>query len=687
MGNSRFRGAVLLALLLSAPVVWAGGDPNVCDAPGDAPDVIVGDLHQVNSYGSVGDIYAYSVGTTSCNIGTCWLNWISETADHPVIGQNMFRFKDGRIEQIGQSWLKHGFFALSGTVCSTSCIGTNGDHLGVNCSDPYSAGLNGSQSRLGPRSEVNPSTGVFPFPFGTDGQTGDAIYKRLQVHSDDLDPALNPGALYFVEGQYVSADDAQAGNGGNNNSFRPISVNPSTFQISLTGTTARQKAGVDIWGTQVANLKASGINIVNDGEFRIAGVATDNGDGTYHFEYAIQNISSDRSAQAFRVPVPDNSTVTNIGFHDVDYHSGEPYDNTDWVMFYDPDSDQVIWEGQPYDVNINANALRWGTMYNFWFDVDATSLLLGSVTLDLFKPGQPGDPDSASVIIVSPNPCNNNGICEPAENCSNCVNDCITTGGTIGFCGDGICEEALNEDCLSCVSDCAGMQGGNPGDRYCCGSGGGTNPIPCTDSRCNAGGFTCGTTGEEFCCGDASCDVTEDSCVCAADCGRPPARELICDDAFDNDCDGNTDCNDRDCCTDAGCFTGVDNDVDGVADCDCNDNDASVWDSPGEVPALTISKTGGSGALLNWVSPVIPGANLVNYEALRSGDPANFVFGTVCLADTDPGDLTNLDTEVPVLGTLYQYLIRATNNCPGADGIGTIGTDSDANLRPGAVCP
>jgi hypothetical protein len=36
---------------------------------------------------------------------------------------------------------------------------------------------------------------------------------------------------------------------------------------------------------------------------------------------------------------------------------------------------------------------------------------------------------------------------------------------------------------------------------------------------------------------------------------------------------------------------------------------------------------------------------------------------------------------------LYQYLIRATNNCPGVDGIGTIGTDSDDNLRPSAVCP
>lgn len=686
MGNSQFRRGILLALVLSAPVVWAGGDLNVCDVAGESPDVIVGDLPQVNSYGNVGDIYAYSVGTTSCNVGTCWLNWFSDTPDHPVIGQNMFRFKDGRLTHIGQSWLKHGFFALSENLCSSGCIGTSGTHLGVNCSDPYTAGLNGQQSNLGPRSEVNASDGVFLYPFGTIGQTGNTIYKRLQVHSDDLDPALNSGAQYFVEGQYISADDAQAGNGNNNNAYRPIDVNATNFDISLTGTTVREKAGVQIWAAQTPGVKESPIFVVNDGKFIIAGLATDNGDGTFHFEYAIQNISSDRSAQAYWISVPGGSTVTNIGFHDVDYHSGEPYDNTDWVMYHDTDSNRVIWEGETFAANPNANALRWGTMYTFWFDVNATSLF-GSVTLDLFKPGQAGDPDSVNGLIYAPNPCNNDGVCSGGETCGNCAGDCVTTGTPTGFCGDGICEEALAEDCVSCASDCAGVQGGNPDLRYCCGSGGGENPISCTDSRCNSGGFICGSTGEEFCCDGGTCDPSENSCICAADCGPPPAREFICDDALDNDCDGNVDCDDRDCCTDAGCFTGVDNDLDGVADCDCDDNDASVWETPGEVPLLTITKAGGTGAALSWISPASPGANSVNYESLRSSNPADFVFANICLSDADPSDLTNLDTQTPAVGTLYQYLIRATNDCPGADGIGTVGTDSDDNLRPSSTCP
>ena len=493
-----FLGALLVSMLLASTAVQAQ-DPNVCDEPGDAPDVIVGDLHQVNSYGNVGSIYGYAVGTTSCNVGTCWLNWFSDTNEHPVIGQNMYRLKDGRLTQIGQSWLKHGFFALSEDVCSTSCISTSGDHLGVNCSDPYSAGLNGQQTRLGPRWQVNAATGDYPYPFDTQGISGDAIYKRLQVHVDDLDPALNVGANYFVEGQYVSSDDALAGNGANNSSYRPIDVLPN-YDISLTGTTARQKPAIEVWAKHVTGVAGINLDIANDGRVVISARATDNGDGTHHFEYAIQNINSNRSAQAFWVPVPAGSTVTGIGFHDVDYHSGEPFDNTDWAMSHDTVLNRVYWNGDLHSVNPNANALRWGTMYNFWFDVNVPPNQ-GSVFIDLFKPGLPGDPDTVGGSVVAPNPCNGNGICETSETCADCPIDCNTTGVPAGFCGDGICEEGLAEDCLSCAMDCAGDQGGNPTDRYCCGNLGGENPVDCTNPLCAAGGFSCGSTAPVFCCG------------------------------------------------------------------------------------------------------------------------------------------------------------------------------------------
>src|SRR6185295_15691427 len=88
-----------------------------CTNPTQGPDVIVGDLSDVGNFGKVGNISAYAIGTTSCNIGNVNVKWIAGTNEHPVIGQNMYRLKNGRFEQVGLSWLKHGFTALTGTIC------------------------------------------------------------------------------------------------------------------------------------------------------------------------------------------------------------------------------------------------------------------------------------------------------------------------------------------------------------------------------------------------------------------------------------------------------------------------------------------------------------------------------------------------------------------------------------------
>jgi hypothetical protein len=58
------------------------------------------------------------------------------------------------------------------------------------------------------------------------------------------------------------------------------------------------------------------------------------------------------------------------------------------------------------------------------------------------------------------------------------------------ICGDTVCEPSGGEDCLSCT-DCNGEQGGNPGNRFCCGDGDGENPVDCNDARCTGGGNTC----------------------------------------------------------------------------------------------------------------------------------------------------------------------------------------------------
>ena len=439
-------GLVMVAILGCTPAAAqaAVDDPNVCDAVGDAPNVIVGDLHQIQRWGHIGDITAFSVGTFSCNIGTCWLNWITggDTNAHPTIGQNMFRLKDGRFEQLGQSWLKHGFYALSETLCEPDCIATDGEHLGVNCSDPYSSDLNGAQRRLGPKFEVRPSRGFHPHPVTMQAVEGDEIFKRLQVHDADLDPALNVGARYFAEGQYVAEDDAVAGNHHDNASYRPIDVTaggPRNFyDAALAGTTVRMKPAILAWQEADPSVQVIVLDDQAGGWFYLAARATDLGGGIWHYEYAVQNLDSDRAGRAFSVPVAPGTTITNIAFHDVDYHSGEPYVGTDWAFGGTVDS--LRWNTDDVATDPNANALRWGTLYNFRFDADRppAAAILG---VDLFNPGQPGEPDTLLGASIGPDACNGNGSCDPGESCLSCPGECSDAGPDndgdgLGFCVD-----------------------------------------------------------------------------------------------------------------------------------------------------------------------------------------------------------------------------------------------------------
>jgi hypothetical protein len=439
-GRVSWFAVVLVLGWLAAPGARAG-DPNACDEPGEAPDVIVGDLYDTLRLGSVGGITAFAIGTYSCNVGTCWLEWdgFSDSNQHPVIATNMFRLKDGRFEQIGQSWVKHGFFAVDDELCSTGCISGLGSHLGVNCADPYSAQLNSQQNLLGPKFEIDAATGSHPHPVTDGNNTGNAIYKRLQVHNTDLDPAFNTGALYFVEGQYVTEDDAAAGNDNNNASYRPISVSGAggVFDIALEGETQRTEPAIAAWAEHDAGVVTQIVDVPGDGRFIVAGRASPLGGGLWHYQYAIQNLTSSRAARAFSVPVPLAAAVSGIGFHDVDYHSGEPFAGTDWSD-NGGSGGAVAWAAPTFEQNPNANALRWGTLYSFGFDAGVEPALHG-VTLGLFRPGAPTE---IAVDMITPRLCDADGTCDPGETCAVCPADCA----------DGTCEPG--ETACSCAADC-----------------------------------------------------------------------------------------------------------------------------------------------------------------------------------------------------------------------------------------
>jgi hypothetical protein len=404
LGMADAAGATLGSFLMELAVVpsgrvavdEAGGHPaGSSDHLGTGPDVIVGDLPGTSNWGVVGGIRAYSVATTSCNIGNQNLDWISGNNQHPVIGQNLYRFKNGRFEMIGQSWLKHGFFALSGSLCFNDCQSTNGTELGVHCSDPYSSSLNGSRDRLGPKYQVNATTGFFNYPPAQPGSDG-TIGRRLQVQVTDVDPAQNAGARYFVEGHYITPDDAAAGNGLNNASYREVVISGGSFNLNVIGSTVRELAAVNVYPTLTSGVVAGKQDVPGDGRFTVMSKVTDLGGGFYNYEYAVHNLNSHRSGQSFSVPMPAGATVQNIGFHDVDYHSGEPFSGADWTATVQGGA--ITFATQTFAENANANALRWGTLYNFRFDCDVAPEA-GSATVGLFRPGAP---DDVAIIATVP---------------------------------------------------------------------------------------------------------------------------------------------------------------------------------------------------------------------------------------------------------------------------------------------
>lgn len=181
--------------------------------------------------------------------------------------------------------------------------------------------------------------------------------------------------------------------------------------------------------------------------------------------------------------------------------------------------------------------------------------------------------------------CDNDGVCEVGEDCNNCSNDCASGSGAT--CGNSICEAGDGEDCVSCPADCNGVQNGRPSGRFCCGGGGGQNPVDCSDNRCTSGGFSCTDTPVVgSCCGDGTCEGAEDVNTCAIDCAVTCNVPEDCDDldaCTTDDCTGGTcsntpvDCNDNDACTADSCDPGTGACLNTAISCD--DGDACTADS------------------------------------------------------------------------------------------------------------
>src|SRR5438067_4002328 len=381
------------------------------------PDVIVGDIESVEQpQGAVnGNFVGLGVGTVSCNNGDQPIDWHPlPNTNHPVIPQNLYRMSGGgdhteRFEQIGQSWMKHAFFALEEFICGTCntsppCV--TGDQLCPGCADTYVASLNYNQNGIGSRAWTNPFTGSFPSTANNHSNpphnhTGTS--HRVTVTMSDLIPAQNQGATYFAEAQYISPTEyawCQANPGQcnmyNNVSYRQFSVSggPTFFSFSPTGSTVRMQPAIQTWTSTGATVAQVEPDPGNDGIWFMGYKVTNPSAGVWHYEYALYNMNLDRSIQSFSVPV-GGANISNIGFHAPPQEPGWPndctfnnqgYSSMPWTA--DQSVGSVTWSTETFATNQNANAIRFGTLYNFRFDADQPPEAANAI-VGFFKTGSP----------------------------------------------------------------------------------------------------------------------------------------------------------------------------------------------------------------------------------------------------------------------------------------------------------
>jgi hypothetical protein len=194
----------------------------------------------------------------------------------------------------------------------------------------------------------------------------------------------------------------------NNVSYRRYipSGSGTTFTFANSGATVRTEPAIRAWTGATINRfePAPGV----DGQGFIAYKVSGPVNGLYHYEYAVYNQNLDRDIRAFSVPLSCGASISNVGFHAPPNHPGTTHDgtlnnagysNTPWTAAQT--SSAVSWSTETFAQNQNANAIRWGTMYNFRFDSPRPPQS-AVATVGFFKTGEP-----ITVAIQAPSPgCN-----------------------------------------------------------------------------------------------------------------------------------------------------------------------------------------------------------------------------------------------------------------------------------------
>ena len=298
----------------------------------------------------------------------------------------LYRFAEGRLEQLGQSQVKHAFNSVNMDTPDGSLPCRAADRGGrvvpSGCEDLYQAGTNASQHFLGPRHEVIAHRGIWLRAGSIWDQTGpsgepdgncdympgnpvyggqvpclapaaDVMDRRLNVAEADL---TTPGARYFIEAWYLSRDDINIINSFGHKEIKPVFTSVWTFpQVAAF----EQGPVIEAFpALHTASAESLSDNVLSDeGQLQVSSSVTNLGSGQWQYDISLMNLDFDRAVDGFDIPVPDGVNLSSIGFFDGD---SDPVN--DWLVSTPPG---FISFRAPDGVS-----LKWGSLVSFRFVAD-----------------------------------------------------------------------------------------------------------------------------------------------------------------------------------------------------------------------------------------------------------------------------------------------------------------------------
>ena len=348
------------------------------------PDLIVSDITSATTFGSVDDKIAYSFGTTICNIGDSEAAWIDGTNQNPLISQTLYRLADGQIQQLGIGFAHYATPPLSANACGLGCTPAGFNALGAGCSTTSSAAIHGLQATLGPRTEIDPYTGDYPYPFTSIGQTGDAIYKRLQVNIADIS---DPSDLYFVETQIITSAETTPQTRANNVSYRQVTFAPGSATATVIGPTYTEQPAIFAWrdhgngiGIPDPSVLIAAVTIPQNGIIHIASKCTAQDNGDWRYDYALHNQNASKAPANLNHSIGMLDDTHSYTFDGVSYHDDidELIDPTQWNVLLVHCESIANWTPDEWHLFLpSMNSVRWGTTYTFSFQTAQEPDILG----------------------------------------------------------------------------------------------------------------------------------------------------------------------------------------------------------------------------------------------------------------------------------------------------------------------